>query len=73
MKANKLGVSVGQRRDNFVLGSLITSSEALNESHSAITHCRGSHGSYEKPLEERDWAQSCIQERIEWKKRRYYM
>lgn len=40
--ANKLCVSVGQRRDNFVLGSLITSSESLNESGSAITHGRGS-------------------------------
>lgn len=35
-------VSVGQGRDNFVLGSLITSSESLNESQSAITHDRGS-------------------------------
>ena len=42
LKANKLTFSVGQRRDNFVLGSLITSSELLNESHSAITHGRGS-------------------------------
>lgn len=42
MKANKLGVSVGPKRDNFVLGSLITSSESLNASQSAITHGRGS-------------------------------
>lgn len=42
MKANKLIVSVEQRTDNFVLGSLITSSELLNESHSVIIHSRGS-------------------------------
>lgn len=39
--ANKRHVSVGQRRDNFVLGSLITSSEALNESAASITHGGG--------------------------------
>ena len=33
---------LGQGRDNFVLGSLITSSESLNESWRAITHGRGS-------------------------------
>lgn len=33
---------LGQGRDNFVLGSLITSSESLNESLRAITHGRGS-------------------------------
>lgn len=33
---------LGQGRDNFVLGSLITSSESLNESPRAITHGRGS-------------------------------
>lgn len=48
MEANKLSVSVGQRRDNFVLGSLITSSESLNESQSAITHCRDSRDTVKK-------------------------
>ena len=30
-----------ERRDNFVLGSFITSSESLNESLCSITHGRG--------------------------------
>lgn len=46
--ANKRRVSVGQRRDNFVLGSLITSSEALNESSSAITHGGGGRDTVEE-------------------------
>lgn len=48
MKANKLSVSVGPKRDNFVLGSLITSSESLNASQSTITHGRGSFDTVKK-------------------------